>query len=199
MEAIGRNGRRIFGLDNFRILYNEKHLPSPPVAGRVEAGAIAIFMQQQPGNPCNILIDCDGVLTDGALTIDHRGEKMFKRFHTRDVRAIRDLVYNGFEVTIVSADDWPGIYHFADKVGADVAIVRDKSRIKCKSRFKSHVSFVAVGDDAWDLPMLKSAGFGNAFCPADADYCVRRESCVTELKTAGGRGVIAELARILLV
>ncbi len=142
--------------------------------------------------PRTILIDCDGVLTDGALTIDHRGEKMFKRFHTRDVRAIRELIYNGYEVTIVSADDWPGIDHFADKVGADVMIVRDKSQIRWP------VPFIAVGDDAWDLSMLLAAAEGYAFCPADADPSVKRQRTVTTLATSAGRGVIAELARRLL-
>ena len=139
-----------------------------------------------------ILIDCDGVLTDGALTIDHRGEKMFKRFHTRDVRAIRELVYNGYEVTIVTADDWPGIHHFADKVGADVMIVRDKSQIRYPA------GFIAVGDDAWDLPMLRHATPGFAFCPSDADSSVKMDRCVTELSTAAGRGVIAELVSNIL-
>ncbi|HEY4282642.1 MAG TPA: hypothetical protein VGM62_06210 [Chthoniobacterales bacterium] len=141
--------------------------------------------------PKTILIDCDGVLTDGALTIDHRGEKMFKRFHTRDVRAIRELIYNGFEVTIVSADDWPGIYRFADKVGADVRVCRDKSKVGAPP-------FVAIGDDTWDLPMLRRAGKGNAFCPADADRAILESDCVIALKTSAGHGVIAELARYLL-
>ena len=65
-----------------------------------------------------IITDADGVLTDGTLTIDHKGEKVFKKFHTRDVRAIRELVANGFEIYILSADEWEGTRHFAEKVGA---------------------------------------------------------------------------------
>lgn len=148
-----------------------------------------------------ILIDCDGVLTDGALTIDHRGEKMFKRFHTRDVRAIRELVYNGFEVVIVTADDWPGIHHFADKVGAEVLIVRDKREAISRSCSHGPVGrppeavphvFAAIGDDSWDVPML--AGADHAFCPSDADRSLRMPgNNVTILDTPGGRGVIAEM------
>lgn len=136
-----------------------------------------------------LLVDCDGVLTDGRLTIDHKGEKLFKSFHTRDVRAIRELIFNGYEVTIVSADDWPGIFHFAEKVGADVHICRDKSDLPFSN-------YVAVGDDAWDAPMLKEAS--RAFCPADADQSVLGLPGITILKTKGGQGVIAELVRILL-
>jgi len=130
-----------------------------------------------------ILIDCDGVLTDGKLTIGRDGEKQFKQFHTRDVRAIRELVYNGYEVVIVSADDWPGIYHFAAKVGADVCISRTKTELPYKG-------YLAIGDDAWDVQMLKNARL--AFCPADADVSVLGVEGIYQLKTAGGNGVVAE-------
>ena len=139
--------------------------------------------------PKIILIDCDGVLTDGRLTIDHRGEKPFKQFHTRDVRAIRELIFNGYEVIIVSADDWPGIHYFAEKVGADVFISRDKGKIPYKNYF-------AVGDDVWDLEMLKKAK--KAFIPADADFSLKNIPGVKVLETMGGHGVIAEVCREIL-
>ena len=136
-----------------------------------------------------ILIDCDGVLTDGRLTIDHRGRKQFKQFHTRDVRAIRELIYNGYEVVIISADDWEGINHFANKVGADVHICRNKECVPFENYF-------AIGDDAWDVGMLKNAI--QAYCPLDADESVLCIPNIIVLKTRGGRGVIAELCRSLL-
>lgn len=135
-----------------------------------------------------LYIDCDGVLTDGRLTIDHRGEKLFKSFHTRDVRAIRELVANGIEVTIVSADDWQGLEHFASKVGADTRFERDKGKLP--------EPYIAIGDDAWDVGMLKRAS--RAYCPADADLSVRMLPGIRVLATLGGQGVIAELARDLL-
>jgi 3-deoxy-D-manno-octulosonate 8-phosphate phosphatase KdsC-like HAD superfamily phosphatase len=135
-----------------------------------------------------ILIDCDGVLTDGTLTIDSRGEKLFKRFHTRDVRAIRELVANGFEVTIVSADDWGGTEHFAEKVGAEFSCLRDKGQWPR--------DYIAVGDDSWDVPLLKGAV--EAFCPHDADLSVKRVKGIHVIPVCGGRGVMAEVARRLL-
>lgn len=134
-----------------------------------------------------IYIDCDGVLTDGTLTIDHRGEKLFKRFHTRDVRAIRELVALGHEVTLVTADDWEGLPHFATKVGADVKILRDKGNLP--------QPYIAVGDDAWDVPMLKRAKC--AFCPLDADPSVLATEGVMVLNVKGGQGVVAGLVRML--
>jgi 3-deoxy-D-manno-octulosonate 8-phosphate phosphatase KdsC-like HAD superfamily phosphatase len=139
--------------------------------------------------PRRLIVDCDGVLTDGTLTIDHRGDKFFKSFHTRDVRAIRELVFNGFEVVIVTADEWPGLAHFAEKVGAD-------AMLGCRDKSRQAGGYIAIGDDAWDVSLLRGAVL--AFAPADADPCVLALPNVTRLETCGGRGVVAELARRLL-
>lgn len=135
-----------------------------------------------------ILVDCDGVLTDGSLTIDHDGRKFFKSFHTRDVRAIRELIFHGYEIYIVTADEWQGIEHFAEKVGAEVRYCRDKK--------PDTEPYIAVGDDAWDVEMLEGAQV--AFVPSDADASALRVPGVVQLGTAGGRGVMAEVARRLL-
>ncbi len=137
-----------------------------------------------------ILIDVDGVLTDGRLTIDHRGEKPFKQFHTRDVRAIRELIsVHGFEVVLVTADEWPGIHHFSRKVGAEVIMSRSKTNLP-------YQNFIAIGDDSWDVSMLSQAQ--RAFCPWDADESVKRVAGITRLETLGGHGVIAEMLREII-
>ena len=135
-----------------------------------------------------VYIDLDGVLTDGKLYIDHTGEKLFKAFHSRDVRAIRELIFNGFTVVIVSADDHPSGKHFADKVGADFMYVRDKSKLEPAD--------YAIGDDCWDIPLLKKCN--HIFCPCDADVAVRVLSHMTVLQTEGGKGCIAEMIRFIL-
>jgi 3-deoxy-D-manno-octulosonate 8-phosphate phosphatase (KDO 8-P phosphatase) len=136
-----------------------------------------------------VLIDADGCLTDGKQYIDHQGEKVFLAFHSRDVRAIRELVANGYYVAIVTANESESIKTFADKVGADHILTRDKGAMNMEN-------YIAVGDDAWDIPMLQKAK--QCFCPADADYMVRMLPGVKVLETKGGNGVIAELTRILL-
>ena len=140
--------------------------------------------------PGVILIDCDGVLTDGTLNINHDGSKVFKSFSSRDVRAIRELVSMGYDVVIVSADDWPGGRCYADKVGAFFEVHRDKSEVA-----KKYHNYIAVGDDAWDVAMLKGATL--AFAPNDCDPSVLAVPRIVQLKTCGGRGVIAELLLLL--
>lgn len=129
-----------------------------------------------------VYIDIDGVLTDGKMYIDHTGEKMFKAFHSRDVRAIRELIYNGFQVILVTADDHPSGKHFADKVGAEFIFERDKSKLTTAD--------YAIGDDVWDVPMFRSCN--RNFCPFDAVDAVKGITGMWVLPSKGGHGVIAD-------
>lgn len=152
-----------------------------------------IMQEISQGSAINaVVIDVDGVLTNGNLTIDHNGEKLFKQFHSRDIRAIRELVYNGFEVYIVSADEWEGSKHFADKVGAIFLPMRDKKLVLQTIQ----KPFIAIGDDCWDIPMLNDAE--ERYCPKDADWKVKQVKGIKILKTIGGGGVIAELIHHVL-
>lgn len=136
-----------------------------------------------------LLIDFDGVLTDGKKSIDHTGHTMFKNVHSRDNRAIRELVAHGWTVVIVTADTWKGAEAYAHKLGCIYAHARDKSNLPFEN-------YAAIGDDAWDVQMLKKAAI--AYCPSDADSSVISIPNITVLKTKGGHGVIAELAPLLL-
>lgn len=132
-----------------------------------------------------LLIDVDGVLTNGKQYVDHHGKKMFKAFHSRDIAAIRELVsVEGVRVILISADDWPGGPKWAQKVGAEFLHLRDKTKLDVEWEYCA-----GVGDDVWDVKFLHKCG--QRFCPADAHESVKRE-CVT-LQINGGQGVIAEL------
>lgn len=133
-----------------------------------------------------ICIDFHGVLTDGKLNITHDGKTFFESCHTRDVRAIRELVARGWEVYIVTASSNPIVDAFCRKVGVTQIHARDKSELGLKD-------YIAVGDDAWDIPMLKNAK--EAYCPSDADQVVISQPYVKVLGARGGKGVIAELVR----
>jgi 3-deoxy-D-manno-octulosonate 8-phosphate phosphatase (KDO 8-P phosphatase) len=136
-----------------------------------------------------VLIDFDGVLTDGKQFMDHRGEKMMFAVHSRDNRAIRELIANGYRVIIVTANDAEFIKFYADKVGAEYLHARNKGNLEFEN-------YIAIGDDVWDVPMLKKAK--KAFCPSDADSTVLNLACVKPLGVKGGHGVIAELVRNIL-
>ena len=140
-----------------------------------------------------VVIDVDGVLTDGKQYIDHTGTKLFKAFHTRDIRAIRELVANGIAVILVSADDWEGAIKWAERVGASFVCARDKFAFVLGARFDPEETAI-IGDDAWDVAALKWASM--AYCPMDADDFVLEDRHVRVLSCFAGQGVIAHLVRM---
>ena len=138
-----------------------------------------------------ILIDFDGLLTDGKIYYTHNGEQ-FKGTNTRDVRAIRELISYGYDVIILTASSWPGSETFAKKTGSEIVISKDKKLFADQLNEK----FIAIGDDVWDLGLIeKSERF---FAPKDCDRAIRYNSDKIEiLNSKGGEGVIAELVWLL--
>lgn len=138
-----------------------------------------------------IVIDCDGVLTDGKVYVTHKGEK-FKAMNNKDNTAIAELIQEGYEVHIVTASIWPGIDNYCKNLGVKVWVLRDKSSI---TQITGGKPYFAIGDSAWDIEMLKKAD--RAFCPADAEIEVRDIKGITILPRKGGDGIIMELLKYL--
>jgi 3-deoxy-D-manno-octulosonate 8-phosphate phosphatase (KDO 8-P phosphatase) len=137
-----------------------------------------------------ILIDFDGVLTDGKIYYTHEG-KQFKGTHTRDVRAIRELISHGYDVIILTASNWPGSHEFAKKTGSEVVVSKDKKLFADNL----NETFIAIGDDVWDLNLIeKSERF---FAPKDCDKSLKLNNKVEIIDCNGGEGVIAELVWLL--
>lgn len=134
-----------------------------------------------------LLIDFDGVLTDGVKSIDHTGRTMFKHTNSKDTRAIREIIAHGIRVIIVTADKSEINKTYAEKVGAELIVERDKSKLP----FETFGTFWAVGDDAWDLVMLEKAQ--KAFVPKEFDRSLKKIMFLNVLETMPGKGVIAEL------
>lgn len=126
-----------------------------------------------------IIIDCDGTLTDGKINISHNGE-VFKSFHSRDIRSIRELVARGYEVIICTASSSPIIESYAKKVGAQIEVSREKLY---------EGDYIAIGDDVWDANLLRNAKV--AYCPLNADYLISTIRNINILPVNGGEGVIS--------
>jgi 3-deoxy-D-manno-octulosonate 8-phosphate phosphatase (KDO 8-P phosphatase) len=137
-----------------------------------------------------ILIDFDGVLTDGKIYYTHNGEQ-FKGTNTRDVRAIRELISHGYDVIILTASSWSGSENFAKKTGSEVIVAKDKKFFANQLKEK----FIAVGDDVWDFGLIeKSERF---FAPKDCDKLLKSNNKTEIINCNGGDGVIAELVWLL--
>lgn len=146
-----------------------------------------------------LVLDVDGVLTDGRLYFDADGEA-FKVFDVRDGHGIKLLREAGIEVAILSARRSPIVERRARELGIAQVIqgAADKGAALAGLLRALQVSpdqCAYVGDDWPDLPALAQAGF--AATVADAVPEVRRAAHWAS-SAAGGRGAVRELAEFIL-
>jgi len=147
-----------------------------------------------------LLFDVDGVLTDGSLFLDNRGEE-YKAFNSRDGHGLKMLQRNGVAVGIITGRDSQIVAHRTKELG--IAHVRQG----CADKFPvyedmlrelklSHEQVGFVGDDVVDLPIMLRVGF--AACPQDGHFLVKRHShWVTP--SGGGRGAGRDVCELLML
>ena len=146
-----------------------------------------------------LVLDVDGVLTDGRLYIGPSGEE-FKAFHVRDGAGIVALRRAGVAVAIISGRSSAAVEYRAAELGIEHVHqgVADKGR--ALERLLAELGLdrsaaACVGDDTPDLPLLEAAGF--AVAVADAHPAARAAAhWVTSLP--GGRGAVREVCDLLL-
>ena len=146
-----------------------------------------------------LVLDVDGVLTDGGLYYGSSGEHT-KRFHVQDGLAMIEAGRAGLSLAVVSGRKSPAVARRLAELG--VAEVHQGVRDKCAvltdlmARFGLRRAQVAVmGDDLNDLPSMRQAGL--ALAPHNAVREVR-ESAHWVSRRAGGEGAVREALELLL-
>jgi 3-deoxy-D-manno-octulosonate 8-phosphate phosphatase (KDO 8-P phosphatase) len=146
-----------------------------------------------------LLMDCDGVLTDGRIYLLPDGEEM-KAFHVRDGHGLVMWHSVGRISAIVSGRSSKVVERRGHELG--ISFVRqgvdDKlaelTRILTQTRLSAEQA-AFIGDDLADIPLMKRVGL--AIAVADASEEVRRIAhYVTRL--AGGHGAVREVTELLL-
>jgi 3-deoxy-D-manno-octulosonate 8-phosphate phosphatase (KDO 8-P phosphatase) len=146
-----------------------------------------------------LVLDVDGVLTDGRLYFGADGEAM-KVFDVRDGHGIKMLREAGIEVAILTARRSPIVERRAAELGIGRVIQgatdKGESLVALATRLQvPEAQCGYMGDDWPDLAALARAGFAAA--PADARPEVRHLAhWITE--ASGGRGAVRELAEFIL-
>ena len=146
-----------------------------------------------------LVLDVDGVLTDGSIIVDDHGVES-KAFHVRDGAAI--VLWNrlGHRTAILSGRSARCVDHRAADLGIKPVVQGSGDKGRDLAAMLDELDLTAdrvafVGDDFADLPALDLAGF--AACPADAAPEVRG---AVDLVTAapGGRGAVREVIEAIL-
>jgi 3-deoxy-D-manno-octulosonate 8-phosphate phosphatase (KDO 8-P phosphatase) len=146
-----------------------------------------------------LILDVDGVLTDGGLYYGPDGESV-KRFQVLDGHGIKLLQQAGVAVAIISARK----SSIVERRAADLGIVHLHQGVHDKlAAFKAllvHTGVAAedcgfIGDDVIDLPVLLRTGF-SASVPQGHPEVRARVHYVTQ--AGGGNGAVRELCDFIL-
>jgi 3-deoxy-D-manno-octulosonate 8-phosphate phosphatase (KDO 8-P phosphatase) len=146
-----------------------------------------------------LILDVDGVLTDGSLFLGDAGEQ-YKAFNSRDGHGIRMAQEGGLEVAILTGRNSEVVTHRMRDLGVNLILQgrRDKGlaieELLAQSGF-SPVESAFAGDDVVDLPAMRRVGLGIAV--ADAHPLVV-EHAEWKTRAAGGHGAVREICEELL-
>ena len=146
-----------------------------------------------------LVLDVDGVLTDGTITIDERGVEI-KHFNVRDGAAIGFWRRAGKRPAILSGRTSAAVDRRAAELGitevVQGAFRKAEPFRELLQRLKVEPHQVCyVGDDIADLPPLRLAGL--AACPGDAAPEVL-SFCQLVTRSPGGRGAVREVVEVIL-
>lgn len=146
-----------------------------------------------------LILDVDGVMTDGRIIVNERGEEI-KRFHARDGYGLKRLMSEGIDVVIITGRKSKALEHRAKELGIQETYqgVMEKESltielIEQKKLIKDQVC--CIGDDLPDLAMFNQAGISIAVADAAAEV---RDAATYVTKKKGGRGAVREICELIL-
>lgn len=146
-----------------------------------------------------LVLDVDGVLTDGRLHFDAKGRE-FKVFHAHDGFGIRRVLESGTEVAIISGRKSRAVEKRARELDIPHVFLGIKNKIavlqKLTEKMGLEMNQVAcVGDDVPDLDCMQAAGLAIAVANAHQSL-----DAVADWHThnTGGMGAVREVCDLLL-
>lgn len=146
-----------------------------------------------------LLMDCDGVLTDGRVWLFEDGEEQ-KGFHTRDGLGISLLHRAGLKSGIISGRTSNAVEKRAEGLGMSYVIQgrEDKQEAFAEILDQAGVESLEVsyiGDDLNDIPLMLQCGFGVAVADAALET---REHAHYVTSAPGGFGAVREVIELIL-
>ena len=146
-----------------------------------------------------LVLDVDGVLTDGGLWFDPNG-LLQKRFDVRDGLGIRLLQQAGLQLAFLSGGKGGATEVRARQLGIDHCLVGIKDKPAALALLQQQVGATPsntafIGDDLNDLAVRHLVRL--LITPADACPAVRRQADGV-LRRCGGHGAVRELAEHIL-
>lgn len=146
-----------------------------------------------------VILDVDGVLTDGRVYVDDSGRGL-RAFDVHDGFAIRWYQRLGGTVVVCSGKDSPAVGSRASELHIEHVIQGSRDKVADLERLLDGlglrlVQFAMIGDDLPDLPVLQRCGFPIAVANAVPEV---RSAARVVTERSGGRGAVREAIEYLM-
>jgi 3-deoxy-D-manno-octulosonate 8-phosphate phosphatase (KDO 8-P phosphatase) len=146
-----------------------------------------------------LLMDCDGVLTDGRIWILDDGQDQ-KAFNTRDGFGIELLHRAGLQSGIISGRSSTAVDRRARALGITFVHLGREDKLKAFEETLAAARIAAmevafIGDDLNDVPLMSRSGLAIAVADASPET---RERAHYVTKAAGGSGAVRESIELIL-
>ena len=146
-----------------------------------------------------LVMDVDGVLTDGRMILSERGDEL-KAFHTHDGVAIALAKRAGLRTAMVTGESSPIAKARGGKLGVDSVVLGARRKREVVEALRAEYDVAAdavafIGDDLLDIPAMQVAGL--AVTVADAPAPVKAVAHLVT-RARGGHGAVRELVELLL-
>jgi 3-deoxy-D-manno-octulosonate 8-phosphate phosphatase (KDO 8-P phosphatase) len=146
-----------------------------------------------------LLLDVDGILTDGKLWYDQHGEAL-KCFHVHDGHGLKELMRNGIQVGIISGRDCPALRARLSDLGITTAFLGVDNKLPCYEKIKSKQGLqdseiAYMGDDIPDLAIMQQVALAITVPNAAAQV---KAVAHRVTKRHGGCGAVREACDHLL-
>lgn len=146
-----------------------------------------------------LLMDCDGVLTDGRLWLTADGDEQ-KTFHARDGQGISLFHHTGWKTGIISGRTSSAVERRAHELKMSYVRQYAKDKVKALDEILAEAGVSAnecayIGDDVADIPVMRRVELAVAVADA-VEETKQAAHYVTEL--IGGHGAVREVTDLIL-
>jgi 3-deoxy-D-manno-octulosonate 8-phosphate phosphatase (KDO 8-P phosphatase) len=146
-----------------------------------------------------LILDVDGVLTDGSIILDNGGNE-YKSFHVRDGHGIKMLIASGVPVALITGRSSAIVERRAHELGIKDVFQKCFDKVAAYSTLLDKYSLsddevAYIGDDIVDIRILSRVGLPVAV--ADADREIFRYAAMTTTR-GGGKGAVREITDFIL-
>jgi 3-deoxy-D-manno-octulosonate 8-phosphate phosphatase (KDO 8-P phosphatase) len=165
----------------------------------VSAAAATLALTDTAARVRLLVLDVDGVLTDGRLYYGARGE-VLKAFHVRDGLGLKLLAAADIKVAVISGRRSSMTGRRCRELGVRHLLQGVEDKLAAFHRLRERLGLASgvcacVGDDIPDVPLMREVAL--SFAVADAHPQARSAAHVVT-QQAGGKGAVREVCDFLL-